>query len=109
MALPKKTSFLLVADYRAVNQRVELIPRRSLGQVPSSFRRNQLDCHPRLVAGFLQMLMDKEGEEAFTMVTRQGLLLLRRVPQGLLNPIPRFQLMMDMEMLAGLVRGICKM
>lgn len=57
------------------------------------------------------MTMGEQGEgseEAFTMVTQEGLYSRRLVPWKVLNATPHFQSTMDGDVFRGLVSVICK-
>ena len=103
MAVPKKDSFRLVSDYKAVNEQVEKSPgvmpnqESDMTDLLSARFFGKLD----LLQGYWQMPLAEEAREIFTITTPEGLFTPTRVPQGVLNATAYFQGVMT-ELLAGL-------
>ena len=103
MAVPKKDSFRLVSDYKAVNEQVEkspgVMPNQEADMVDLLSARffGKLD----LLQGYWQMPLAEEAREIFTITTSLGLFTPTRVSQGVLNATAYFQGVMT-ELLVGI-------
>ena len=90
MAVPKGPRYRMVADYRAANAQVELVPwpMPNLEEATAKFRGVPAFCSLDLLQGYWQMPLDPESQELFTIVLPSGLYTPTRVPQGMLMPRP---------------------
>ena len=92
MAVPKKDSFRLVSDLKAVNEQVEkspcVMPNQEADMVDLLSARfiGKLD----LLQGYWQMPLAEEAREIFTITTPLGLFTPTRVLQGVLNATAYF-------------------
>ena len=103
MATPKKGSYRLVSDYRAVNKMVENVPAVMPNQEASMAKLSNAVCFGSLdmLQGYWQMPLAREAQEIFTIAAPGGLFTPTRVPQGVLNATAYFQSVMT-EVLDGL-------
>ena len=103
MAVPKKDSFLVVSDSKAVNEQVE----KSQGVMPNQ-EADMVDLLSgrfvrklNLNQGYWQMPLAEEAREIFTITTPFGLFIPTRVPQVVLNATANIQGVMT-ELLVGI-------
>ena len=103
MAVPKKTSFRLVSDYKAVNERVEKSP----GVMPKT-EADMVDLLSACLFGKLDLLqgcwqrpLAEEAREIFTITTPLILFTPTRVPQEVQNATAYFEGVMT-ELLVGI-------
>ena len=103
MAVPKGRSYRMVADYRAANAQVELVPwpMPDLEGMASRFRGVPAFCSLDLLQGYWQMPLAEEAQNLFSIVLPSGLYTPTRVPQGMLNATAFFQ-----STMAEILRGI---
>ena len=109
MALPKEDTYRMVADYRAVNDRVEKVPwpHPRLEEVQGFFEGTTCWTTIDLLQGYWQMPLHEGAQEAFTMVTQGGLYTPTWVPQGVQNATGHFQATMEHEVLDGMIGEEC--
>ena len=94
MAIPKgSNSYRMVTDYRAVNDTIvpAAMPMPNLEDKASLFAGATAWCTLDMLQGYWQVLLSKDAQEMFTMVTPEGLFTPRRVLPGVLNATGYFQ------------------
>lgn len=92
LAVPKKRSYRLVADYRAVKNMTETaaMPIPNLEELGRKMAGASVSCTLDLLQGSRQCPLDEAAQEVFAMATGEGLFKPKRVPQRVLNATSYF-------------------
>lgn len=93
VVVPKKDSYRMVGDFRAVNSQHESVPGPTPRKEEQMSRTHGAThfCSLDLLHAHWQMPLTEEAQEMFTISTPDGLLTPTRVPQGVLNATSYFQ------------------
>ena len=82
MTSPKKESFCFVNDNRAVNKQIEKVPGVMPNQEAETADLRGATCFVKIkiLQKYLQMPLEAEAQEVFTIATSEGLFIPTRVP-----------------------------